>query len=607
MSVVVGGRLGPCVPCALREGEQAREHVALHLFVVAAEGLGEDLCLQTLDKVAADRLKQVSVHHLARTGPVESGFLLMANIDVVKIEHVGAAEDHGERVLRQLLRFLLADFPAVAERFHLGQHGGNLFPSGGLEAVVGYTGAELAEEARMLLVGVHAFGHFVSAQVKPGLLDARVLIHLVDLADHFVHEMERRGEVDGDDVVFVGLGGVDVGLVALEVGEQILIGKGGVVVEVVVESCFHALDGGATMSGDVYLGDDIYIMLARVHKDVDEILSCEVSVGGIGGVLVIPSSAVVGQQTVALVGGVAALRANLCQFGDTRNLESPRFVVHQVQVQNIQPVGAHLVDESEDIFFLREVARNIEHKPAIGIVGPVLDVAVGQSGFAESCQRLACVVTSGFVGGLNLDATVTDVDAVPLCGQLQCGADGASHAPFHHFRARKEEDGFAHAVISGEVLELVVQQLAVGVSIPVLDASAPLFGVGELVVGDRHCDRFAHAVFDNQERAFGSGSFFEDSAVKAYVECQTLPDTKSGKGLRRCDFVRRSGDAFEVQRVALFVLRINRDLAVVHSPTRHWQRRCAVVGESPACETNAGFYVVLDHLPVDANVWCSLQ
>ena len=147
------------------------------------------------------------------------------------------------------------------------------------------------------------------------------------------------------------------------------------------------------------LGDDGDMTLGGILQKLDKVLSGVVSVGRGGGVVGIPASVVVGVEALALVAGESPARTYRGELFETGNLETPGFVVAEVEVENVDFVRGQQVEQFEEVGLAGEVAGYIEHHAAVGQVGIVVDGHIVESGrnllaFQQRKQRLSAVEDS---------------------------------------------------------------------------------------------------------------------------------------------------------------------------------------------------------------------
>ena len=90
------------------------------------------------------------------------------------------------------------------------------------------------------------------------------------------------------------------------------------------------------------------------------------------------SGAELGQQAARLGWVVAAIAADLGQLGQAGNLQPPAFVVAEVQVQLVELVPAHLLDDLEHLGLAVEVARKVDVQPAKVEARRILDLERAQ-------------------------------------------------------------------------------------------------------------------------------------------------------------------------------------------------------------------------------------
>ena len=62
---------------------------------------------------------------------------------------------------------------------------------------------------------------------------------------------------------------------------------------------------------------------------------------------------------------MAALAADFRQLRQTGDLDAPAFVIAQVEVEFVELVGRHLIQQAQHRILLMEVARHVEENAAI--------------------------------------------------------------------------------------------------------------------------------------------------------------------------------------------------------------------------------------------------
>lgn len=105
-------------------------------------------------------------------------------------------------------------------------------------------------------------------------------------------------------------------------------------------------------------------------------------------------------ETVALVGRVATPTTHLREFGQSGYLQSPTFIVAEVEMEHAELVVGQGVNDLQQVRIGCEVARNVDHLSSIGEVGPVLDIhgmkfPIGIEGIAEQGKERARGVPDG--------------------------------------------------------------------------------------------------------------------------------------------------------------------------------------------------------------------
>ena len=100
------------------------------------------------------------------------------------------------------------------------------------------------------------------------------------------------------------------------------------------------------------------------------------------------------------------------QIRQRRNLQTPRFVVTQMEMQQVELIGRQDVQHPEDLFFRTEIADNVEHETAQAQVGPVFDDHVLRAG-GQLALRHSGVIRTVLVVRLN-GGNAVGIDAQPV-------------------------------------------------------------------------------------------------------------------------------------------------------------------------------------------------
>ncbi len=109
------------------------------------------------------------------------------------------------------------------------------------------------------------------------------------------------------------------------------------------------------------------------------------------------------------------------------DFQTPRLVVRDVEVQRVELPLRHQVEDGQHLVHRAEVARHIEHEPAVGQVGPVLD-GKGDEGLLQLPESHLRVEFAVLVLGFHpYIVMIPNCDAVPTGGVLV--------GSLHRFRA----------------------------------------------------------------------------------------------------------------------------------------------------------------------------
>jgi hypothetical protein len=144
----------------------------------------------------------------------------------------------------------------------------------------------------------------------------------------------------------------------------------------VTRAGLHRLDGRTGVSGHVELGNDLDAASLRRRDDLDEVgARQEARARGIG----VRAGAELRQEARLLLEIVAAPGADARELGQARDLEAPALVVGQVQVQRVELVRRHLVEDLQHLCLGVEVARQVELRTSVPVPRSVVrDRHLGQ-------------------------------------------------------------------------------------------------------------------------------------------------------------------------------------------------------------------------------------
>ena len=154
------------------------------------------------------------------------------------------------------------------------------------------------------------------------------------------------------------------------------------------------------------------------------------------------------------------------QIGQRRNLQTPRFVVAQVEMQQVELIGRQDVQHPEDLFFRTEIADDVEHKSAQAKVGPVFDDHVLRAGGQLALRYLGVKGTVLVVRLNGGDAVGIDAQPVPA---LRLHAARALRTDRLHGRNDIRRHGLIRSGEPGSVrfLAFVGQELVADLQRPV--------------------------------------------------------------------------------------------------------------------------------------------
>ena len=129
------------------------------------------------------------------------------------------------------------------------------------------------------------------------------------------------------------------------------------------EAGLHRLDRGAGVARHLQLGDHLDVPRRGVPQDL-HVVGPGVEPAPVGPVRLGPG-AVGGRQEAARVEGVPAPGAHRGELGEARDLDAPALVVGEVEVEDVELVARHQVERPQHRGLGLEVARDVEHEPAV--------------------------------------------------------------------------------------------------------------------------------------------------------------------------------------------------------------------------------------------------
>ena len=288
--------------------------------------------------------------------------------------------------------------PSAKLHAPIGHVADDLLVEPGTDGLLAFQSLALGEAQGCWRIGPYLVGHLVAAKMEERQRRVSLLIHQQHLVDHLLHEGQRGGQSGVHHVVVVALGrGVLGGVVGI--GQTIFHGLGRVGLLVFLIACLHRADGSACMAGTFHLGHHADMARLGIAQQVDKLLAGEVAVARRGTIGIV-MAVVAGIETVALVVGVATPTTHLREFGQSGYLQSPTFVVAEVEMEHAELVVGQGVNDLQQVRVGREVARDVDHLSSIGEVGPVLDIhgmkfPIGIEGIAEQGKERARGVPDG--------------------------------------------------------------------------------------------------------------------------------------------------------------------------------------------------------------------
>ena len=241
------------------------------------------------------------------------------------------------------------------------------------------------DEVRAQLLRLHAgfrHHHLTGGRLDPGarrLVRAdmicgqrhpRRLVQRGNVVDHCVDEAIGAVDTDVQRVVVIMLNaGIAGGVARLDQPET--LGRRLVALrQQPLIAYLHRPDRRARMAGHVEGRDDGDLSRLRGAQYVGIIGGGQIAVGrgilgGVGTELRLQA------RLFAQVG--AAIGPHLGQFGQARDLQAPALVIAQMEMECVELVGRHLLDQLQDLGLAMEVARQIDVQPAKAIARRILD------------------------------------------------------------------------------------------------------------------------------------------------------------------------------------------------------------------------------------------
>ena len=196
----------------------------------------------------------------------------------------------------------------------------------------------------------------------------RLLVHRGERIDDGIDEAIGRGQADVERVVVIMLDAaifgrvrridqaIGVGLRRLARGQQARVAN------------LHRLDRGAAVTRHIDRRNDLDLpRRCRLH-DRDIVGGSQVTIDRARPV---GTGAELRQQARLFLQVVAPFRPDLGQFGQRRNLDPPAFVVGEMEVQLVQLIRRHRLDQFQDLVAAMEIAAQIDVQPAKAIFGGV--------------------------------------------------------------------------------------------------------------------------------------------------------------------------------------------------------------------------------------------
>ena len=230
-----------------------------------------------------------------------------------------------------------------------------------------------------------------------------------ELVEDAVHKAVWAGQGRVHDVVVERLCG--------GVARRVAVVDEAVGVVAVAVAALHGLDGGAGVAGALDFGDDVDAESVGAANEFDEVLASPVAVGRAGlrvGVAVAGEHLV--EMVVLAVGTITAACAHLCQLGQTLDFQAPGLVVGDVEVETVEAVDGHDVQDFVHRLGAEEVTRDVDVLAAPGVVGPVGDDGVGKFFALVGVKHLAFEM---IVDGPLLVGAAGDDEAVVAHGDLR--------------------------------------------------------------------------------------------------------------------------------------------------------------------------------------------
>ena len=172
--------------------------------------------------------------------------------------------------------------------------------------------------------------HFVATDMDIGQVDAGTLIHGDNLVDNLLHKPIRAFHRRIEHIVVIALcGGVDRAVVG--VVEAIAPSLNGIGCGITAIARTHSRDGCTSVSRRFDFGDYFDADAVGKAQEVDKLVDGDISVGGCRAVGIAVAVIELAQK-VGFRACQATSSANVGEFGQPGDLQSPAFVVGQVEV-----------------------------------------------------------------------------------------------------------------------------------------------------------------------------------------------------------------------------------------------------------------------------------
>ena len=233
-----------------------------------------------------------------------------------------------------------------------------------------------------------SFCHFVAAEVYHIELQPGIGIHLLHLAHYLLEQGVGAGHSGIEHIVVKSLCREEPCGVG-EVEIAIAIGFLGVGVDVFRIAMTHRHYGCSRVAGGLYFGYHFHAAFSGIFEHFHKLAAGDIAVGWCFAVVGIARAAIGGHQMpcAIVVERKSLARCHFGEFGHAGNLEAPRFIVVEVKLESIDFIRCEPVYQVEQLLIGCEVARHIEHHAAIGKIGIIAHLGLGDGAIGASLNH----------------------------------------------------------------------------------------------------------------------------------------------------------------------------------------------------------------------------